>query len=504
MLVLYLLLLTCSAALQAQPAAPRDLHATVATSRAVNLAWTPSAGASGYTVERRTLSEQQFKPLSATAIADAHVTDSSIDAFATYVYRVRALSSGKPPSAASNEIRVGPPPVGLSAVVPTPAGLKDPDYNFAQVPQMILDANGDPAMTYYVIKGDRGADSELYFVAWDRAAYHWRAPVMVTKAGPVDITRPALPFSLAHDAETNMFGIALPADRREGTSRSVALALSSDGGVTWDVKRAASGTDARFGSTSLAMGGGQVYLAWEQDATVQYAAGKEADDPGTWVKMTVPTLAAKRPRTWYPSLALDAAGKPGLAYLAASADDYNAIIGFWRPGGAPVKVADSNNIQNDSPKVRLDFHGTQPRVIAEITRTKANPRTGLTDNIWFVAATDEGATWANPIAMPWDGAMRMGRPEIAAGPHDQVAVMMDAVGGSGGDQCGNPKLARSNDLVQWKTCSPLGARKPKLKHADSGQIRYGGNGKLYAVMANRTADTGDAPAPVGLILWREP
>lgn len=438
MLVAILLLLTCGVAGFAQPSAPQNLHAAAATNRAVSLSWTASPGAAGYIVERRTLSEQQFKPLSAAATTEVRATDSSIDAFTTYVYRVKAVNSSKQASAASNEIRIGPPPVGLSAVVPTPAGLKDPDDNFAQVPQMVLDGNGDPAMIYYLIKGDRGADSELYFVAWDRAAYHWRTPVEVVKAGPVDITRPALPFSLAHDAETNTYGVAFPADRREGSSRSVAVALSSDGGATWEVKRVASGPDSRFGSASLAMGGGQVYLAWERDTTVQYAAGK-----------------------------------PGLAYLALSADDYNTIVGFWRPGSAPVKVVDSNNIQNDRPKVRLDFQGTQPRVIVEIARTKANPRTGLTDIIWFVAAKDDGATWASLA--------------------DPAAISAET-----------QSLPVPPILSNGKTCSPLGTRKPKLRHADSGQIRYAANGNLYAIMANRTADTGDAPAPVGLILWREP
>src|SRR4051794_34479233 len=109
-----ILLALCCLPLCAQ--APRDLHATSATSRQVQLAWTAVSGAAGYIVERKPLGGQ-YPTVIPAPVTEAAWNDSGIDAFATYVYRVRVAPAGKQ---ASNEITVGPPPVGFSTAVPVP------------------------------------------------------------------------------------------------------------------------------------------------------------------------------------------------------------------------------------------------------------------------------------------------------------------------------------------------------------------------------------------------
>ena len=79
----------------------------------------------------------------------AKATDSQIDAFATYIYRVRATDAANAFSAPSNEVTVGPPPVGFSSIVAAPKAMQEHDpQQFAGQLRMVLDANGDPAFAY--------------------------------------------------------------------------------------------------------------------------------------------------------------------------------------------------------------------------------------------------------------------------------------------------------------------------------------------------------------------
>jgi Fibronectin type III domain len=103
------------------PPAPTGLAVVSATKSQVQLTWTPGAGAAtGYVVERKPLNGSYATALNSTGPSAA---DTTIDAYSTYVYRIRATSSvGQ--SEPSNEVTVGPPPYGFNRVVALPGGSK--------------------------------------------------------------------------------------------------------------------------------------------------------------------------------------------------------------------------------------------------------------------------------------------------------------------------------------------------------------------------------------------
>src|SRR5262245_12460229 len=125
--------------------APTTLKATAASRSAVSLSWTAGDPAvTRYAVERKPLGASWTPPappaksrIVTTMVDAATADDKSIDAFATYVYRVRAAGANNTFSAPSNEITVGPPPVGYSQILTEPSGPGDPSQ-FARVVTMTL------------------------------------------------------------------------------------------------------------------------------------------------------------------------------------------------------------------------------------------------------------------------------------------------------------------------------------------------------------------------------
>ncbi len=452
------------------------------------------AGAAGYTVERKILgATTPFAPLDPKLITTTETSDSTIAAMTTYVYRVKVGAAG------SKELTVGPPPVGFSTMVATPANLKKngEESQFAMLPQMTLDSNGDPAAIYYFRRqtGDDLSESAIYFVSWNRALYRWNDAVQVMKVG--EVGNPA-PISFARDASTNAYAIVSETTSR----RSLPFALSTDNGVTWQTNSALTfdeNTSVRC--PSLALAKGKIHLAYAQNnSPMQYVTGQETDDPGTWTKSPIPTATGDL-LGFSVSLDADSAGNPAVAFMTA--DGNNTTVFFWRPGqSAPVKVTDSHNFQNDEPLAKLVFDGAKPRIGLLMGRTE----TRFQANEWnFLAvSSDDGKTWPEPVYLPNDDKLSMGNPMPAFGPKGEGAVMLELTGGSGGN-CGQPKLSRSADLTHWRTCSPNPTVKPRLSFASTGQIRFAENGKLYSVISNPRQDVQeDGRAPEGLVLWREP
>jgi hypothetical protein len=73
-------------------------------------------------------------------------SDNNIDAYTTYVHRVRATStSGQ--SGPSNEVTLGPPPYGFNLAAAPPPNVSCLDH-FGTGQRMPLDSNGDPAPAY--------------------------------------------------------------------------------------------------------------------------------------------------------------------------------------------------------------------------------------------------------------------------------------------------------------------------------------------------------------------
>ena len=488
-----------SAAIMGIPALaqiPTNLNVKAATSKKIDLSW--SGAAAGYTVQRRILGGNYSN---LPTVTTATYSDTSIDPYTTYQYQVVAnLASG--PSQASNQVTVGPPPAGFTVAAPAPgAPGSDTTKKYGYDLNMVLDGNGDPAFAwiYYNPSGnDNAADSQLLFRSWNRAQYAWNPIVKIAVVGDAaSYSRNTV--SLAYDAGANTWAAA----SETGLGLNLKLFFSTDGGVTWAAK-----TTFQFGQSfaygpSLAMASGNIYMAFVVDNQgVKYVTGRQSADPATWTTKAAP-LAAGTDIAFsglHPSLALDSSGAPGVAYwVPDTSDGYNRILLFWKPSGSatPVRVLDSQGQQSDEVAVKMVFAGLNPRILVYTARKDSDFGVG----VHFVRSDNGGASWLQPVVIPPDGASSTDYPfDLAIDSQGRGAIGFGQNGGSGNTTCGQPKLARSDDLVKWTTCSagPLDVTGNFTGYPGAIQLLFGGNDKLYYAWQEANA------TPNGIYLYREP
>ena len=496
-----------SMAVLAQPAAPTNLIAKSATKSAVQLAWTGGAGAASYAIERRTLASSAYSAIGRSTTAS--YSDSAIDLMETYFYRVRGADSSGQTSDPSNQIEIGPPPVGSSLISPVRLSLNfyDPTQ-FGVRPLMVLDSNGDPAVCYSVLSpnnmngGDTSFDSFLEFVAWDRTQYAWKAPVKIGVNG--DSTPSgggANSYSMARDPSTNTWVVASLLEIPEGASYEIRLFVSNDNGVTWKPITAFKDDADLLSNVSVAVSGGVVHMSFYRDYNgTTYLTGRLADPPSKWTVTLAPLPSTAYDYRKENHLALDSAGKPGIAYYTYDGA-YNSILSYWRPGdGTAAAVMDSNQIQNDFEEVKLGYYGTQARIAAQLIRDDQGA-SGY-DHFFWVIGDDGSGNFAGPVGVPSDGNSDLAYGSLALGSVGQAALVMALTGGNdGGVQCGVPKVARSSDLVNWTICSPYGpSPHPPYRDAFWPQAAFAANDKLYIAMTNYD----DSSSLYGIVLWREP
>ena len=502
------LFLLSACAIWAQPQAPGKLQAVTATKSAVQLSW-QSADSSivNFQVDRRPLAVSGIDYVAISTGKATTYTDTAIDAMTTYVYRVRGIDGTGVSSGGSNEIIVGPPPVGSSVISTVRADLNlyDPSSQFGVRPLMTLDSNGDPAICYSILSPnnlDVGTpdDSFLEFISWDRTQYSWKAPVKVAVTGDNGGTGGgANSYSFARDAATNTWAIASTFSRADYANSDVRLFTSSDNGATWKTITAFTSSVYQLVNPSVAVASGNVHVSFYYDSNgIAYLTGKLSDDPSKWKLMIAPLPAGATDYRQENHLALDSKGKPGLVFCA-SGDSYNTVIAYWRPGdGTSTYVMDSNQFQNDYAEVKLGYFGTFARIAMQLLRDDQGP-SGY-DRFFWIAADQGASDFAAPVGLPSDGNSDLGYGSLALGSSGQASLVTAVTGGNdGGVKCGTPKITTSTDLVNWFTCSPYKANPQPYRDTYWPQAAYAVNDKLYIAMTNY-----DYSSPLyGVILWRE-
>ncbi len=471
-------------------AAQTNLTVKAATNKRVDLSWTGSA--SSYTVQRAVLGAS-FATIGTTTTTS--YSDTTIDAYTTYRYQIVAAST-------SNSVTAGPPPSGFSvAAAPPGSAASGIVANYGYNLSMALDGNGDPAFAFIFYDPNQdtdASDSQLLFRSWNRAQYKWNDVVKVAVVGDAATTF-SQTVSLAYDSSTGTWGLASERD----SSSSIVLYTSTDG-VTWTLKQNFNSGASSTAGPSLALRNGNIYFAYViGNQGLRYVTGVLSAAPSSWQGKFAPKPAGSDFAQYNvtPSLALDSAGVPAIAYWAPdTTQSYNEILFFWRPAGAanPVKVTDTENNQDDY-YVKLLFFGTQPRIFFHGQRNDAD--SGVGDH--FVRSDDGGSTWKIPVVIPPDGHSSTDFPfDGAVDSKGDVALAFGRNSGSGDDTCGNPKLSRSSDLANFTTCAAAGVSITGDFDVFPGsiQLAYGGNDKLYLMWWQQ----GDTSTGTGLLLWREP
>jgi uncharacterized protein (TIGR03437 family) len=466
--------------LQAQ--APTGLTVKTATNKRVDLSW--SGTAANYSIQRRTLGGS-YSTIAGSVAASTY-SDTSIDAYTTYQYQIVAnLASGS--STPSNQVTMGPPPAGFTNAVPAPGppGSTVAGY-FGYDLTMCLDGNGDPAFAFIFYDPNTDSnnrDSRVEFRSWNRALYKWNDLVHAVNPTGGDTTSTFTPtLSLAYDPSTSTYALAASLVNPDDSS-ALGIFTSTDNGLTWTKKTTYAG--AYIGSLSLL--NGNIHLVYTIDATgMKYVTGQLSANPSTWTtksEVRVSGVSISRFNVM-PSLALDSAGAPAVAYWSeASSGTFNAILMFWKPAGAtaPVKIMDSQNRGSDELAIKLAFNGLNPRVLAYVQRADADFGVGLHTS----KSDNGGSTWSTPVVIPPDGNSSTDFPfDLAIDSQGRGAAVFGQNGSSGDQVCGNPKVARTTDFNSWKTCDAVNNVQVTgnyTPYPEAIQGLFGGNDKLYMI-----------------------
>jgi len=475
-----LLLLTCASLHGAI-----QLRADRATIRQAALSWT-GTGTQPCRLERK--GPNNTWPVVATS-TEGKASDTTIGPYGTYTYRVSCAS------AASNEVTIGPPPLGFHLITAKPD--KHSDSHYGRQITAALDSNGDPCAAFVFQDPDNDGhydDTQVLFQAWDRAAYKWKPPVTIATVGNFDPRAPMVGLSLAHDSSNDAFAIVwITTD-----FHTVNMAVSRDGGATWSTKPAFTEGRAVM-AASIAMAGGKAHLAFHQSSknAVRYMSGSLDDDPAKWQASFSPIPAGSPGPHNIVHLALDGEGKPAVVFWARPAKENVSTLSFWRPGSdKAVTVADNGPSHAAPAGVLLAFGGTQPRVVIDSHLDAADPTVHFS-----LSSDDAGATWGKPVIIPDDGNQRLGGyMSFAVAPNGSAAFGGDVIGGNfTGMRCSWPKLSRTTDFKSWSTCSAQGSAGMDTRTL-WGTVIYNPAGTLYMFFQNRQVNP-KQPLPPGLMIW---
>jgi uncharacterized protein (TIGR03437 family) len=484
--------------------APTVLTVKAATSKKVDLTW--SGTAANYTIQRAPLGGAYSTIATVTTTS---YSDTTIDAFTTYQYQV--LNG----TAASGTVTVGPPPSGVTNAAPAPLVGATPSQTYGYNLVATLDTNGDPAFLFVWDDPNTTNDhtvNQLLFRSWNRAKYGWNPVVKVATVGDVVSNYHAI-CSLAYDSSNGTVAVASEVQPSDGHVM-VELFVSTDGGATWSLKSTLSRSTDDIVGPSVALANGNIYLAYVTSGDgsnsgdgVNYVSGPLNQSPTVWTAKQPPVGIGRANFEVGPSLALDSAGNPAVAFwVFDSTGGNNGALLYWKPAGSatPVKITDTQN-HGDGTAVKLAFSKLNPRVAlwATLNDSRQGDRDG--DGIHFSHSEDGGLTWAAPVLVPPDGNSTTDYPfDMTVDSTGSVAVGFGQNGNLGdtSHKCGNPKLSRSTDLTNFTTCSfaPLSVTQNFGVYPGGLQVVFGGNDKLYLLWM----ESSDTQANTGIMMYREP
>ncbi|HEX3682003.1 MAG TPA: hypothetical protein VHU83_05620 [Bryobacteraceae bacterium] len=456
-------------ALQAQ-----QLTVKSATAKAVDLEWTGALPAAS--LERS--SGPTFQRVAAGAAG--HYIDQAVEPFGIYKYRVN--TNGK----FSNVVTVGPPPDGVTNAAPAPKGGVPEHYGPSS--SVALDENGDPviAFEWYDPNGDGdSSDTEIRFVRWDRTSYKWLPAVRILVTGELNDGNEN-PFAIACDRDTGTLAVL----SQKGDD--FIYALSTDHGATWTTSSAPKSAGA-VRATSLAIHSGQVHAAAIGSDGTFYFTGSMSD-VSSWKAQAVPTGTGWTIRPTNIPVALDASGKPAIAFFENQTDGDQHRYVFWRPGNAdPVAVVTTNQ-STDYPNAALTFGKDKFGVLFAIGLDPKDSDHG----VWYTQSSD-GTSWPAAAKLPIDGPRSTNPPlDVAINSKGAVTAVFGSNTGSADATCNLPAVSRSGDGTNWKTCGlgkAAGARfspQPPTLH-----VVESGNDKAYIVWP----EPSDTKYGAGILVW---
>lgn len=391
----------------------------------------------------------------------------------------------------SNALELSPDAGSLTRLGVSLASAAD-QFNQPLLAGVIDDPNSD---------GNRD-DVRVFFTRWDGATAKFEEPRTVEVVGPIDLSHPNRQVSVARDAVTGRIAVAYV----KAANNTVRLAVSDDEGANFSLSTVSDEPRAALmANPSLALAGDTAHLAWLQGSDLMYrtrvGAGAWTDQsPGSGV------VLGGRPL----SLALDAAGAPGIAYFR-SVNGTSAELVFWRPGSSPVTVATADLLDltasDRAPSVSLTFEGTTPHLAFHLRKVAPLATADDTTELWYAKATDSGATWGTPVAIPrtvdgtgtaWHSTQWYQAISIESTGRVSIAANWQATGTPAA--CNGPKLARSTDGLAFTTCAPAATPVQRAGQWLSMWSHKPGKQTLLFFYEPRA----NPSIKAGVVMWREP
>lgn len=459
-------------------AAGQQLRVKSATARSVQLEWDGAAGP--VTVERAAGSA--FQKI-ATA-SQASYEDNAIDPFATYRYRVSV--GGK----SSNEVIVGPPPAGVLNVAPVPKGTEPPKYGTASA--IGLDENGDPIIAFEWLdpNGDAdNSDSDVRFVRWNRVTRKWLPPVKAQVVGDIQ-SQGRHPVSIACDRKTGHIVIITPL-----VDKGALAVLSTDGGATWNSTPIA-GVGATVASTAIAIVDGTAQVALASPESGAFYLTGPVDNSSSWKRQPLPVDSGwKQALDANVGLAIEASGKPVIAWYETQDEADGRRFEVWRPGGAASTAIETKR-NTDSPDLAIASTGGKIGLLLQTPLDEKDEDHG----IWYVQSSD-GTSWSKPAKLPIDGPRTTNPPmDVALDNHARIAAVFSANSGTASTTCNFPVLSRSTDGASWKTCGPGKAEGGDFSPQPANlHVIEADNDKAYILWQ----EPSDNKFHEGMLLWHE-
>jgi hypothetical protein len=393
------------------------------------------------------------------------------------------------------------PPTGLGQII----SPRTDGSELGQGAALTLDKKGRPILAY--LDHPASQTSTLYVVRWNDCTGAWYPPAKVDSAVPGGAAADRV-IAIATDATDGRIGIAYTKVVHLVTlplvNDTVAeyVALSSDDGATFTAARvskhkaetnAAEGDINNVNSPAIALDGGKTFLAYNQSYqgcgnSCQSATVLATSAATGYTYAVVPDTSdtehggSSNTRGFPVGLAVDSTGKPGVVAHLDPATGYNSAAVYWRPGQVNyTAILDTNSMQNDLGAATLAYDGTKPRVVTRIQRGAIG---AATDYTLVFSASDDGTTWAAPVALPQTAHIPASEKILAK--NGAVVVL-----------AGGPNVLKSTNLTTF-TQSDLAIAQGSVSVTGV----FGSDGKLWIGLEGTSPVVPDALG--GVVLYREP
>ena len=293
------------------------------------------------------------------------------------------------------------------------------------------------------------------------------------------------PVSIACDQQSGALAVVTPVH-----DQGLAVLISTDHGATW---RRSGVAVTGAGSTSVAFRAGILHIAASSsDSGVSYITGPPSQ---LQIQALKPTAGFRQAPGTNTALALDADGRPVVAWFESREEGDGARYVVWRPATGATPVLDLPQSTTDSPALALASAGDRLALLVQMPKQSS-------DDLGVQVLTKSGAgNWSARVTLPADGPRTTNPPlAVALDSRGGAIAAFGENSGSAGPTCDGPAVARWTNGARWNTCG-VGRLAGASFSVQPNTIRviFAGNDKAYVLWQ----EPAEQKYGQGLLLYHE-